>query len=711
MSRLKAILIVVGLGLLIALILAACGAPATTQAPAATQAPTSAPAATSAPATTTPTATEAPAATEAPVETALPTATSPAVIVTPTAGLPTLAVPTTTAVVTIEHRVVELKWPPSLKLGDSDLIRISLVPSKDGYIVTTEFPEHQVATQEVPVPRPGGYDLSGVARLDGVGFAIEPNGDQVQGLPLAERVTWRWTITPRAAGQQRLSLNLRLRWTPSADNKTGVMHETTFYDKGLNVTVLSFFGLTTNMAMMLGFMGLMVGGGLGLPLAATLVIRPQRRQLSAFAPNQALVVEKHPAFELDPNDLALLKVLFRRYARLTLEAEFRSGYSGARTFLALPVRADGRADAYTIAKLGDRDAIQREYENYERFVKDTLPPITARIQEPPVVMGAASGNSTRAALRYTFIGEAGKTPVSLREALLAQADPALLTKLFDTFGPNWWMQRKPYTFRLAQDYDRLLPAHYVLQPATVNGNQAAVLDGRAEPSAYHFNEGDLVTVRNLQVVERRADGKSLSLVGEVVPGHPPLRLRWLSLTPPKNGTVAQVVATRETLLRKLVMGLELYGLPDPLLKLPALLNERVMGTQSTIHGDLNVENVLVGPGGLLWLIDFAQTHDGHTLYDFAHLEAEIIAHVIAPALTDPRQIVSPVPLVQPESPPQPLLSALHAIAMRCLFNPNAAREYQLALCLACLGALKFTNLNPHQKQVLYLVAAQLTQTL
>ena len=57
---------------------------------------------------------------------------------------------------------------------------------------------------------------------------------------------------------------------------------------------------------------------------------------------------------------------------------------------------------------------------------------------------------------------ASEMPASLRESLLTNPNPALLEKLFDTFGPNWWMQRRPYTFRLAQEYDRMLPAHCVL---------------------------------------------------------------------------------------------------------------------------------------------------------------------------------------------------------------------------------------------------------
>ncbi len=654
---------------LAAIALAACGGAASPSVPttSAAESPTSAAAA----------ATEAPATTAA--------ATSEAVS------------PTATPIT--EERVVELEWPPIMRLGESDIIRISLVPTKNGYTVTTEFPEHQVTTQEVPVPRPGGYDLAAVARLDGVGFEIAPGGDQMQGLPLNETVTWRWTITPRAAGQQRLSLSLKLRWTPSAGS-TAPVRETTIYSKGLDIQVGSLFGLTSGQATAIAFAGLVVGGSLSLPLAVSMFVRPRRRSLPAFDPNPSLIIEKNPSFDLASEETSLLRVLFRRYARLTLEAEFRSGYSGARTFLALPVRADGRADAYTIAKIGDRDSIQREYENYETHVKDTLPPITARIQETPVT-GRAGG---RAALRYTFIGEAGRTPASLRESLVSNPDPTLIEKLFETFGPNWWMQRRPYTFRLAQEYDRMLPAHYVLHPVETK-HAASLLDGRAEPSAIKLNMGDVVTLRRLRVAERRPDGESLSLAGDTVPGHPPLRLRWASLAPPEGAT-ARVTATRETLLRAFVKDFDLHGLPDPLLKLPALLNERVIGTQSTIHGDLNVENILVGLGGFLWLIDFAQTRDGHPLYDFAHLEAEIIAHVIAPKLGSPADIL---PILNSNS--NSLLSTLHSIASRCLFNPSQPREYHLARYMACLGALKYVNLQPFQKHVLYLTAAHGAQTL
>jgi hypothetical protein len=611
----------------------------------------------------------------------------------------------------IEARVVELEWPASLRLGDSDIVRLALIPSGEGYTVSTEFPEHQTQTQNLQVSRPGGYDLFAIARLDGVGFNISPSGDQEQFLSVGEPASWRWTLSPRSHGQQRLAVTLSLLWRPQPGTD-GVPRQSVAYSKGLNVQVRSFFGLTRGQSMAGGFFGLVVGMGMSL-FALVLLVRPSRSVLQTLSPNPDLVVEPHPGLNISPPELSLLRTLFRRYSRLALESEFLSGYSGARTFLALPIRPDGRSDAYTIVKIGDRQAIRQEFANYETFVKDTLPPVTARIQHAPVTVHG----SDRAALQYTFIGAPGRTPTSLRQALLQNPDPAFVQKLFETFGPNWWMQRRAYSFRLALEYDRMLPAHLVIEPAGA-GTKAApkILDGRVSPGQVDLSVGDSVQLKNFPSFERRIDRQSLSLRGAASPGLPPLRVRWLSLADP-NGAFGQVTATRWTLLQELVAGFDLYALPDPLERLPAALNEHVNGTQSTIHGDLNLENILVGPGDFVWLIDFAQTREGHTLYDFAHLEAEIIAHVVAEQVASLQEYLSvlqasfntvPNENQGPVSPLSSLLHALHDIASRCLFNSSQPREYHLSLYAACLGALKFANLPPFSRHLLYLTAAHLS---
>jgi len=666
-----------------------------------------------------------PAAGEPELEEPGPTPTLPpqptAELASPTPAA-TLPLPTSTPF--IEPRVVEVEWPQNLHLGDSDVVRMAIIPTKGGYSITTEFPDHQTITQDVPVIRPEGYELFGVARLDGVGFKIAPSGEQVRSLPLEESVVWHWSLTPEQPGRQRITVTLLLRWVPPSGSE-GIVREAVAYSKGLEIKVRSFFGLTRRQAMTTGLFGAIFGGGLSLyaliyrPAGIGQKVKSTTATLNTVEPNLTLAIESPPDIQLSHHENSLLKSLFSRYARLILKSEFLSGYSGARTFLLLPIRLDGRSDAFTIAKIGDRGSIQREFQNYEAFVKHTLPPITARIQNPPV---SVRGNP-KAALQYTFIGDAGSQPTSLRGALLKSANPALLTRLFETFGPNWWMQRKPYTFWLAEEYDRTLPPHYVIEPAVGRGFR---LDGHTSPAKIQLSSGSPVTLHNFTSAETRHDGVSYDIRWESLPGHPAFRIRWLGEDLPKH-PAGQVVATRDDLLRSYVAGFDLCGYPDPLCSLSRLLKESLTGSRSIIHGDLNLENVLVGPGEMVWLIDFATTREGPPMFDFAHLEVEIISHVIAPQVSiseyleilksgtqlnaqtgnDSHLRADRQPLMPKSSGLLSLIETVRSFAIKCLANPSRPREYHLALYVSCLGALKYRNLDTHQKHLLLITAASL----
>ncbi len=612
-------------------------------------------------------------------------------------AVPESAEPTPIPTPITEQRTVELEWPPQLRLGDSDVVRLSLIPSEQGYQLQADYPEHSTDVKDIQVSRPGGYELFAVARIDGVGFEISPQGERQLFLPIGEGVTWLWSITPRSPGQQRLSIVLYLRWMPLTGG-LGMVRESVVYTRSLDVQVRSFFGLTRGQAMTGGMLGVLLGGGLGL-FSLLPMVRPDRSRLTGGKPNPNLLIEPHPDLLLNQEDETLLRTLFNRYHRLVVEREFLSGYSGARAFLALPIRLDGRADAYTIVKLGPRQEIQQEYINYETFVKDTLPPVTARIQHPPVSVPRGS----KSALQYTFIAEPGRMPTSLRQALLEHPDPSQLKKLFDIFGPNWWMQRKPYTFRLSQEYDLLLPTHYIIEPYHGKG---ALLNGRLSPGEAQYVSGEIVNLGRFPQMRVHSDGLSLSLQGEVAPGQPPLRVRWLSQSDP-NGLSGRIVATRWNTLHEITTNFERFQLPDPLARLPEVLEQAVSGTQSTIHGDLNLENILVGPGDFVWLIDFANTREGHPLFDFARLQAEIIAHVYAVRINSAQAYVEMLREGPNSQFPElyALLEMVETIASNCLFNPAERREYYLSAYLACLGALKFTNLEPTQKHFLYLTAA------
>lgn len=457
----------------------------------------------------------------------------------PTPTVPILPTqPAATATPGVEGRLVEMEWPGRLRLGDSDVVRLALVPSQDGYDVQAEFPDHQLATQTVRVERPQGYQLYAAGILDGVAFDISPAGEQEHLLPLGQTVTWRWTVRAHNPGEQGLSVALWLRWRPDP-TIGGPAREALAFSRAMRVQVSSVLGMTPAQASTTGVFSLLFGGGLGMFALAT---RPrprgtrERAWLETRSPNPALKIEPSPGILLSGEESRLLQALFNRYGRLMLLNKFLSGYSGARTFLALPLHPDGRSDAHTIIKIGPSASIRREFENYESYVKDSLPPITARIQNavidaPPAWHFSSTAfwmhapvqlrNGQKAAIQYTFIAEPGRQPVSLRQALLQNPDPALLFKLFETFGPNWWMQRQPYVFRAAQEYDRLLPPHYELEPLPCRASPTQVIDEHNSPGRLSLHADQVVLVHSFALNELRGDGHSLTLRGQPAPTNQP----------------------------------------------------------------------------------------------------------------------------------------------------------------------------------------------
>ncbi len=436
-------------------------------------------------------------------------------------------------------------------MAKSNTIRLTLIPTAEGYTLTQEYPENQVESSTLHIPRVEGYELWAAGVLAGAGFSIDPSEKKEQWLPVNQPVTWRWSVTSHQVGLQRLAVELWLHWKP-VDRFAGNPREYVAYSKTLDIRVNSFLGLNRSQAFVFGIAGLFLGSTLSLA-AVTLKPGKSRQSLRILAPNRSLQIETTPAIELSKPEVELLSALFRRYERLVIEDEFLSGYSGARTFLSLPVQANGRADAFTIAKIGDSSAMLQEFNNYETFVKDTLPPITARIQHNPVTVAAKDKYQPGglAALQYTFIGEQGILPTSLRQALLREPRPDLLLKLFDTFGPNWWMQRRPYTYRLSQEYDRLLPTHVVLAPRDGRASEPGKsLLGGFSPARNQVEIGDFVNLEGFHVTERKPHQGTISLEGQQEPGQPAMRIRWCSLELPRQ-PAGQVVATRKTLLQDL----------------------------------------------------------------------------------------------------------------------------------------------------------------
>lgn len=179
-------------------------------------------------------------------------------------------------------------------------------------------------------------------------------------------------------------------------------------------------------------------------------------------------------------------------------------------------------------------------------------------------------------------------------------------------------------------------------------------------------------------------------------------------------------------------------LPNPLLKLPHILQRSLdVYISQAIHGDLNLENVLVDPDtGNIYLIDFADARCDHRFHDLLRLETGIITRLLPLALNQANlaaanslpeaiyhlhkqlhQATFQLPPTQPKllSPilekTFAILAAIRQEAYFYLYNPENVAEYYYPLTIYLLGAMKFKNLDWQAKQVAFWSAAAVQQLL
>ena len=225
-----------------------------------------------------------------------------------------------------------------------------------------------------------------------------------------------------APGQQRLTVTLLLRWKPQAGTSGVSQREAMAFSRGLNVEVVSFFGLTRGQAMTGGHGGAALRRRAGALLGGLAGCAHAARCCRRCWKTRSLRSSRKPGLQVDfAEATACCARLFGRYARLVLESEFLSGYSGARTFLAQPIRPDGRADAYTIVKVGSAAAIQREVRELRDLRQGHACRRSRRASSTPRSPCAAA--RTSAPLQYTFIAEPGRLPTQPAPGAAAGARP------------------------------------------------------------------------------------------------------------------------------------------------------------------------------------------------------------------------------------------------------------------------------------------------
>ena len=480
-------------------------------------------------------------------------------------------------------------------------------------------------------------------------------------------------------------------------------------------------------------------------------------------------IRKPDYIALTPEVARVLQLMFSPFKRIAIEAEFGYGFSGSRVFRVRPLRDTPPAPLPLAVKIGPSNLIRWEWQAYQAWVAHTLPDI-ARLEAPP----ALPDDSRLGGLCYALAGE-GVFAVQSLAAYYRQANTIdlrqVLHRLFQIMGQQWWLDnRAVYAFQMAGDYDALLPVNLLIKavhpPAEAAPGIIEIEPDNLPPAS--LAPGAYVRLKEFAIVEVNLAQSYLTLNLPYLPEAElprSYRLRLVGVADIDRYQAGQLIEPIEGLVeagrRELLVaqagqvlgeGVDLSTdqlilpppltppplagkgrLPNPLAFYQAMLQDFLKVNISTIHGDLNLENILVDPAThSISLIDFATARRGHVLHDLLRLETGVVTGLLPLALAEaglgPETIYDlyrhlhdlicqPGRFVVPWLPhlvlekPFAILRAIRNMARKCLFDADDWTEYYQGLSLYLLGALKFKTLDdiPKAKQVAFLGAATLVE--
>lgn len=365
-----------------------------------------------------------------------------------------------------------------------------------------------------------------------------------------------------------------------------------------------------------------------------------------------------PDTPLRDEHYALLRRLFYGNGRIRIEAQLQGGYTSALILVVTAFGSDNLENAPVVVKIDKSDTILDEAQRYEQIIKESLPPLTARLEDFPVTIES----SDLAGLKYTFVTDDSGMVRDMRAAAQDQSADAfsqwIYADLYQRFGKTWWMQRRPYRFQVWTEYDWLLPPLVTLEYGATDDPTALVIKDPVRRSRIKKADyGASIAIEEFSIHRINADRGSIVLSSgrgtEAAKRAYKVEVRGMNLEKDAHfrGEVVERISgrlwkTRDEILQMAIAELApdfdlsapvipglVHGayLPNPLILYDDLLDRYVNGSLSRIHGDLHLGNILVGHHQAAFLIDFAQARTGHTLFDWACLEVSLLDAYVMPA--------------------------------------------------------------------------------
>jgi hypothetical protein len=178
-----------------------------------------------------------------------------------------------------EKRRLTLEFPPQIRLGEGDIIRLTLeVDDLGGVTPTAEVAGNTVTGETVEIPNLyETHNVTAEARLDLAGMQIQPTDLISEPLTPGHSVTFYWSIRPQEAGVYRGTIWLYLRFV---ERSNGEESRKTVSAQMVEIEAVNLLGLPLGFVRTTGAVGSVVGGILGFPFLDDIIkflLRRRRR--------------------------------------------------------------------------------------------------------------------------------------------------------------------------------------------------------------------------------------------------------------------------------------------------------------------------------------------------------------------------------------------------------------------------------------------------
>lgn len=192
-----------------------------------------------------------------PVPTATVSTSQPAVITTAQPAIP-------------ERRFLALEFPPRIRAGDSDVVRLTLQMDDSGNITPTAVIAGNLITGEA-IEIPNLYETHHVvveASFDIAGVQVSPPDLSSQTLSPGQSVMFFWSIRPVEVGTYRGTVWLFLRFV---DKVSGAESRRAVSAQMVEIEAVNLFGVPARAARVVGGVGSVVGTVIGFPFFEDIV--------------------------------------------------------------------------------------------------------------------------------------------------------------------------------------------------------------------------------------------------------------------------------------------------------------------------------------------------------------------------------------------------------------------------------------------------------